>query len=180
MGTGHKVFGTEVGVQPAPMQHRRSLTVVVPALNEANGLARLLARLEPVLAETGLPWEIVFVDDGSTDATLEKLRAMHARDGRIKAVSLSRNFGKEIAIAAGLSYAQGDAVILMDADLQHPPELIRQFVALWQDGYDIVYGQRTDRAADSALRRMFSRAFYTAFHTLSGTQLPEGAGDFRL
>jgi glycosyltransferase involved in cell wall biosynthesis len=127
-----------------------------------------------------LQWEIVFVDDGSTDATLEKLRAIHTRDGRIKAISLSRNFGKEIAIAAGLSYAQGDAVVLMDADLQHPPEVIRQFVALWYEGYDIVYGQRTDREADSVLRRMFSRAFYTAFHKLSGTQVPEGAGDFRL
>jgi polyisoprenyl-phosphate glycosyltransferase len=175
-----KVFETDVGIQPAPMRQPRSITVVVPVLNEAKGLAQLLARLEPVLADTGLQWEIVFVDDGSTDTTLEKLRAMHGRDARIKAVSLSRNFGKEIAIAAGLNYAQGDAVILMDADLQHPPELILQFVALWHDGYDIVYGQRTDRKADSVLRRIFSRAFYTAFHKLSGTQLPEGAGDFRL
>jgi polyisoprenyl-phosphate glycosyltransferase len=157
-----------------------SLSVVVPMLNEERGLEPLVARLRPVLESLGLDWEIIFVDDGSTDATLAKLKALNARDRRLKAISLSRNFGKEIAIAAGLTYASGDAAVLMDADLQHPPELIGDFVRQWQAGFDIVYGQRIDRNADSLVHRWAARAFYAAFHKLSGTTLPEGAGDFRL
>jgi glycosyltransferase involved in cell wall biosynthesis len=149
-------------------------------LNEERGVEPLIARLKPVLESLGLDWEVVFVDDGSTDATLAVLKAMHGRDRRIKAVSLSRNFGKEIAMAAGLRYVAGDAAVLMDADLQHPPELIRDFVARWRDGFDIVYGQRRDRDADAFVHRWAARAFYAAFETLSGTTLPEGAGDFRL
>jgi polyisoprenyl-phosphate glycosyltransferase len=159
---------------------RRRLCVVVPMLNEERGLEPLVGRLRPVLEGLGLDWEVVFVDDGSTDGTLAKLRALHARDRRFKAVSLSRNFGKEIATAAGLTYARGDAAVIMDADLQHPPELIRKFVEQWQAGFDIVYGQRIDRDADSLVHRIAARAFYAAFQKLSGTALPEGAGDFRL
>ena len=101
-----------------------------------------------VLESLGLDWEVVFVDDGSTDATLAVLKGLNAEEPRIKAISLSRNFGKEIAVAAGLQYAAGDAAVLMDADLQHPPELIADFVRHWRSGFDIVYGQRLDRAAD--------------------------------
>jgi polyisoprenyl-phosphate glycosyltransferase len=159
---------------------RRRLSVVVPMLNEERGLEPLVARLRPVLDGLGLDWEVVFVDDGSTDGTLAKLRVLHARDRRFKAISLSRNFGKEIASAAGLTYAQGDAAVLMDADLQHPPELIGKFVEQWQAGFEIVYGQRIDRDTDSLVHRIAARAFYAAFQKLSGTALPEGAGDFRL
>ena len=159
---------------------RRSLSVVVPMLNEERGLQPLVDRLRPVLESLGLDWEIVFVDDGSTDGTLAKLKALNAQDRRLKAISLSRNFGKEIAIAAGLRYAGGDAAVLMDADLQHPPELIPDFVQRWRAGFAIVYGQRIDRDTDSFAHRWAARAFYAAFHKLSGTTLPEGAGDFRL
>ena len=161
------------------------LSVVVPVLNEERGVDPLLARLLPVLDAIrrdaiGLDFEIVFIDDGSRDATLEILRRIHNRDPRIKVVSLSRNFGKEVAVAAGLKYARGDAVVLMDADLQHPPELISDFVRCWREGYDDVYGQRLDRDTDSPARRLLSRWFYRLFRTVSGTSLPEGAGDFRL
>ena len=149
-------------------------------LNEERGLEPLIGRLRPVLESLGLDWEIVFVDDGSTDATLAKLKTLNAQDRRLKAISLSRNFGKEIATAAGLSYVDGDAAVLMDADLQHPPELIREFVRQWRAGFDIVYGQRMDRDADAFVHRWAARAFYAAFHKLSGTRLPAGAGDFRL
>jgi glycosyltransferase involved in cell wall biosynthesis len=159
---------------------RPGLSVVVPVLNEETGIGRLLARLVPVLERTAETWEIVFVDDGSTDRTLAELRTAHGRDPRIKALSLSRNFGKEIAVAAGLKRATGAAVVLMDADLQHPPEIIADFVRKWREGYDDVYGQRIDRAADSPARRGLSRVFYRTFRMLSGTQLPENAGDFRL
>jgi polyisoprenyl-phosphate glycosyltransferase len=164
----------------APAARRQSLSIVVPVLNEARGLDMLIGRIKPVLEATGLSWEIVFVDDGSKDTTREMLRQAHAADPRIKAVALSRNFGKEIAVAAGLRYATGDGVILMDADLQHPPEIIPEFLALWRDGFDIVYGQRDDRESDSVVRRTASRVFYNLFQYMSGTTLPDGAGDFRL
>jgi polyisoprenyl-phosphate glycosyltransferase len=158
----------------------RSLSVIVPVLNEERGLDSLIARLRPVLDSLDVDWEVVFVDDGSTDGTLARLRTIYANNPRFKAISLSRNFGKEIAIAAGLSYAGGDAAVLMDADLQHPPELIRDFVTHWRAGYHVVYGQRRDRNADTFIHRWAARAFYSAFQHLSGTSLPEGAGDFRL
>jgi glycosyltransferase involved in cell wall biosynthesis len=154
--------------------------VIVPGLNEERSIPALVERLEPVLDGLDLDWEVVFVDDGSTDGTLDLLKALHARDPRFKAVSLSRNFGKEIAAAAGLAYVTGDAAVLMDADLQHPPELIREFVRHWRQGSDIVYGKRIDRNTDGFLHRLSARLFYAAFEKLSGTALPEGAGDFRL
>ena len=159
---------------------RRALTVIIPILNEGDGLAALERRLVETLERLGRGWDVVFIDDGSTDTTLQALHALHARDPRFKAVSLSRNFGKEIAVAAGLRFASGDAAIVMDGDLQHPPELIAEFVAQWDRGYDIVYGQRSDRQADAALHRWSARAFYSLFRTVSGTELPDGAGDFRL
>jgi glycosyltransferase involved in cell wall biosynthesis len=156
------------------------MTVVVPMLNEEAGLDALVARLKPVLEASGLDWDVLFIDDGSRDGTRAVLRRLNAADGRMSAICFSRNFGKEIAVAAGLDHARGDAVVLMDADLQHPPEVIPEFVAKWREGFDIVYGQRDDREADSFARRMFSRVFYGAFRTMSGTTLPDNAGDFRL
>jgi polyisoprenyl-phosphate glycosyltransferase len=160
---------------------RDSLSIVIPVLNEAEGLPHLVARLTPVL--DALPvsqWEVICVDDGSSDATLQVLKDQHARDSRYKAVSLSRNFGKERAIAAGLRHATGDAVVLIDADLQHPPELLAEFVRLWREGHEDVYGLRRDRMTDGLLRGLFARSFYALFHGLSATPLPDGAGDFRL
>ena len=108
------------------------------------------------------------------------MRARNAADPRIKAVALSRNFGKEIAVAAGLKHAAGEAVVIMDSDLQHPPEVIPKLIAGWRDGYDIVYGKRSHRNADSTFRRLTALAFYRTFRTLSGTRLHDDAGDFRL
>lgn len=156
------------------------LSVVVPVLNEAGSIDALLARLVPVLESTGHTFEVIFIDDGSTDDTLPRLRRANSRDPRVKAISFSRNFGKEVAVAAGLKQASGEVVVLMDGDLQHPPELIPAFLARWHDGYDIVYGRREDRTTDSLPRRLFARAFYATFKLLSGTQLPVEAGDFRL
>ena len=170
-----------IAVTRAPSDRpRRKVSVIVPGLNEERGIPALIERLRPVLESLGLDWEVIFVDDGSTDGTLPLLRELNHRDPRFKAVSLSRNFGKELAAAAGLAYATGDAAVLMDADLQHPPELIKEFVARWHEGYEIVYGQRRDRDADAILHRWSARAFYAVFEKLSGTSLPEGAGDFRL
>jgi glycosyltransferase involved in cell wall biosynthesis len=156
------------------------ISVLIPVLNEAENIAALLARTTATLDACNVRYEIVFVDDGSQDATLARLREAHARDPRVRAVALSRNFGKEIAIAAGLAHVRGDAAIIMDADLQHPPEVIAEFLARWRDGYQVVYGQRLARDTDSALRRTLARSFYRIFNALVRTDIPEGAGDFRL
>lgn len=155
------------------------LSVVVPVYNETDNVAPLLARLKPVLDRLAA-WEIIFVNDGSQDETLFRLREANAADPRVRAISFSRNFGKEIAIAAGLDHARGEAVVIMDADLQHPPETIADFVARWREGYVMAYGQRTDREGESALKRWFARAFYRLFAAFGETPLPPGAGDFRL
>ncbi len=163
-----------------PIGRMRSLTVIVPVLNEARGIPVLERRLTRALDALGHPWDVIFIDDGSTDRTLSELKELHARDPRYKAIALSRNFGKEIAVAAGLEAAAGDGVVIMDGDLQHPPEAIGEFVAKWNEGYEIVYGRRRDRDTDTALMRWSSRLFYRLFEWLSGTELPDGAGDFRL
>lgn len=169
---------------PAALQRQPSakdtLMVVVPVLNEERGLDPLLARLLPVLEASGLSWSILFVDDGSTDGTVARIRELNSRDARIKSVSLSRNFGKEIAVAAGLRYSNADATVVMDSDLQHPPEVIPEFIAQWRKGYEVVFGQRIDRHADSAWRRVGARFFYGIFHKLSGTELQPRSCDFRL
>ena len=168
-------------MQPTADRHAHpELSVVIPMFNEAENIAPLLARLKPVLEDCAASFEIVFIDDGSRDATLECLRAENARDPRITAISFSRNFGKEIAIAAGLDTAQGRAAVIMDADLQHPPETIPQFVKLWREGYKNVYGQRRDRASESPLRQLLARRFYGFFDNFGEIRLPAGAGDFRL
>ena len=164
----------------AGVKGRPEIGVVIPVFNEADNIEGLLRRLVPVLERISASFEIVFVDDGSCDGTMEALRRAHAADPRLTAVSFSRNFGKEIAIAAGLDHCEADAVVIMDADLQHPPEVIEAFVAKWREGFLNVYGQRTHRATDSAVRRMFARRFYKMFSLFGETPLPEGAGDFRL
>jgi glycosyltransferase involved in cell wall biosynthesis len=156
------------------------ISVIIPVYYEADNLDPLCARLIPVLETHATSWEIIFVNDGSLDETLSRLRKLNQREPRIKALSLSRNFGKEIALAAGLDHSHGKAVILMDADLQHPPEMIEVFITKWREGFKMVYGQRTDRSGESALKKGFARLFYRLFKAFGETPLPEGAGDFRL
>jgi glycosyltransferase involved in cell wall biosynthesis len=156
------------------------LSAVVPVFNEEANAPLIVDRLAAAMNGCVDSWEIVFVDDGSSDNTLRVIRALAERDQRVRAVSFSRNFGKEVAIAAGLDHARGRAVVLIDADLQHPPETIPLFVAKWREGYDMVYGQRTDRDNESPLRRSLARRFYRIFERFGETPLPEGAGDFRL
>jgi glycosyltransferase involved in cell wall biosynthesis len=176
---------TEAPIAPrnsasAPRPSAPVLSVIIPVLNEEKGLDKLLSRLLPVLKTAVATFEVIIIDDGSSDGTLALVKARNAADPRIKALSLSRNFGKEIAVAAGLRHAAGEAVIIMDSDLQHPPEVIPQLIEGWRGGYDIVYGKRTDRKADGPVRRLLARTFYRTFRTLSGTKLHDDAGDFRL
>jgi glycosyltransferase involved in cell wall biosynthesis len=167
----------------SPVSVRRSwqptVSVVVPAYNEAVGLDIFHRRLLRALA--GLEsWEVVYVNDGSTDTTLAVMEGLHRDDDRVAVVSLSRNFGKEIAITAGLDHAAGDAVVVIDADLQDPPELIAELVALWRAGFDMVYAKRRTRAGETWLKRATARIFYRLMQHMGNLKLPENTGDFRL
>ena len=159
---------------------RPEITLVIPVLNEAAGLDALVAELHNGLDGRDFAWSVLFVDDGSTDGTLARIRELNAADPRFSAISFSRNFGKEIAIAAGLKHAKGDAVVIMDADLQHPPELVPAFVAEWRRGAKIVFGQRRSRESDSWWRRLYSRLFHFVFRHIAQTRLPLGVVDFLL
>jgi glycosyltransferase involved in cell wall biosynthesis len=166
-----------------PLASRRAelrLSVIVPTFNEEHNVGPLAARLTQALDRVGARWSVLFVDDGSGDNTLAELRALCRKDARFGALALSRNFGKEACIAAGLGAASGDAVVIMDADLQHPPESIPSFVDAWLAGNSIVFGTRENRAGDGAVRQLMSRAFYRLFRFVSETQIPHDVTDFIL
>ncbi len=163
-----------------------TLSLIVPVKDEEAAIGPFIDRVAPIL-EGLLPtqgrvpaWEILFVDDGSEDLTLAAILQANARDPRIRAVSLSRNFGKEAALTAGLDHARGQAVIPIDVDLQDPPEVIGAMLAKWRDGNEVVYGVRTNRKTDSLPKRLTADLYYRAHNYLSSDKIPEHAGDFRL
>jgi polyisoprenyl-phosphate glycosyltransferase len=156
------------------------LSIVTPAFNEAAGIDRFFERLSRVLERLALSYEIVLVNDGSTDDTLARLLEHRARNAAIKVINLSRNFGKDTALSAGLDYARGRAVIPIDADLQDPPELIEEMVARWREGYDVVFATRMRRPGDSWPKRMSARFFYRFFDAIADVSIPADTGDFRL
>jgi glycosyltransferase involved in cell wall biosynthesis len=158
----------------------RRLSLVIPMHDEAEALDILFARLDESLIPLGLDLEIVCVDDGSRDDTYARLEARAAADRRIRLIGLSRNFGKEAALTAGLDAATGDLVVPIDADLQDPPELIAEFVALWEQGYDVVYGVRADRSSDTRAKRWSAGVFYRLFNVVADQAIPASTGDFRL
>jgi glycosyltransferase involved in cell wall biosynthesis len=156
------------------------LSLVVPCMNEMEIVQRTHQQIARVLEQAALRFEIVFVDDGSTDATPELLRAVQSGDSRVRVVRLSRNFGHQVAITAGLEHASGDAVVVIDSDLQDPPEVILEFVSKWFDGYDVVYGVRTERDGETGFKKWSAKAFYRFFSHMSDTRMPLDTGDFRL
>lgn len=156
------------------------LSIVVPMHNEETNLDRLFERLTTVCQGLYLSYEIVCVDDGSRDNTLNRLVEHHQKDPRIKVLALSRNFGKEVALTAGIDHATGDAVVPIDADLQDPPELIGELVAKWREGYDVVYGVRRSRQGESWLKRWTAYSFYRVIGRISQVAIPSDTGDFRL
>ncbi len=156
------------------------LTVVVPVCNEEGVLPVFHDRLTAVLDHLRAPAEIIYVDDGSSDGSQEIIAHLCEKDGRVALLALSRNFGKEIAMTAGLDHAAGDAVVIIDADLQDPPELIPQLVEKWREGYDVVYAVRTDRDGESWLKKASASAFYRVIHHAASFEIPRDTGDFRL
>jgi polyisoprenyl-phosphate glycosyltransferase len=163
------------------MVRRSVLTVVAPVYNEAESIPIFLDAMDVVLGKLNdFDWEVVFINDGSTDDTLEILRAEAMRRRNINVIDLSRNFGKEAALSAGLDFANGDVVVPMDVDLQDPPELILKMVERWREGWEVVVARRVDRTSDTAAKRVTARIFYRLMNRISRPRLPVDVGDFRL
>ena len=160
--------------------HMSRLSVIVPCFNEEQVLQSTHERLSRTLAGLDVNYEIVYVDDGSTDQTNAILRRLHQQDEHVRVLAFSRNFGHQVAVTAGVDNASGDAVVLIDADLQDPPELIAEMVARWRDGFNVVYGLRTDREGETAFKIWTARLFYRFINVLSEVAIPLDTGDFRL
>jgi polyisoprenyl-phosphate glycosyltransferase len=163
---------------------RPTLSVVIPLLNEEDVIPELDRRLRHLLDSLeqarSITWETIFVDDGSTDRSSELLHALAASEPRYRILSLSRNFGHQIAMTAGLDHAEGDAVVVMDADLQDPPDLVREMLDKWREGFDVVYAVRSKREGDSLFKRATAAIFYRVMRMMVGINIPVDTGDFRL
>jgi len=159
---------------------RPEYSIVVPIYNEEETVSELVRRLQLLLEQLDGPAEVILVDDGSSDRSHELMLEAREADSRIKVLRLSRNFGHQIAITAGMDLATGNAVIIMDADLQDPPEVVLEMTARWREGFDVIYGVREERPGDSPFKRATAAAFYRLFRRLSETDVPLDAGDFRL
>jgi glycosyltransferase involved in cell wall biosynthesis len=162
------------------MNQKASLTVVIAAYNEEEALPAMHPRIAAALDSIGLESRILYVDDGSQDRTWAVLQALAESDRRVSLLRLSRNFGKELALTAGLDMVDSDAAAVLDADGQDPPELLPEFVAKWREGFDVVYGTRVDRDGESWLKKVTAKAFYRVINRLSNTGIPADTGDFRL
>ena len=157
-----------------------TLSVVAPCFNEEGVLHELYRRISQVLDSSGASWELVLVNDGSRDRTPEIMRELHAQDDRVKVVDFARNFGHQIAVTAGMDYARGDAVVLIDADLQDPPELILEMLTKWREGYEVVYAIRAERKGETWFKEFTAKAFYRIIYKITDIDIPMDTGDFRL
>ena len=159
----------------------KKVTILIPAYNEEESLPYLYERLEELINSIkNYEFEILFINDGSKDKTLELIKKYRNKDSRISYVNFSRNFGKEIAMLAGFDYAKGDCVIIMDADLQDPPELIPELLKYWEQGYDDVYAQRRSRKGETFLKKFTSKMYYRVLQQLTKVEIQKDTGDFRL
>jgi polyisoprenyl-phosphate glycosyltransferase len=156
------------------------LSLLVPVFNEEKGIIAFYQRIRPILSSITEHFEIIFVNDGSTDRSVEELQSLHSQDPRAKLIDLSRNFGKEVAMSAGLDFCRGEVVVIIDADLQDPPELIPEMVDKWRDGFDVVYATRISRQGETFLKKATANFFYRFIGRLSRTEIPRNTGDFRL
>ena len=156
------------------------LSVIIPCFNEEQVIEQSHCALTEALDALDMPCELLYVDDGSTDGTAGILRGFAEQSTRVRMISLSRNFGHQVAMTAGIEHARGDAVVLIDADLQDPPGVIAEMVARWREGYDVVYGRRTERIGETAFKRTTAALFYRLINKLCDTPMPIDAGDFRL
>ena len=158
----------------------KTVTILIPSYNEEASLPVLYEKLVELGTDAHYGWEFLFINDGSNDHTLAILKDLAKKDARIRYISLSRNFGKENAMLAGFDYASGDCMVIMDADLQHPPKLVPEMLRLWEEGYEDVYARRKDRETDSWLRRKLSQRYYRLLQKVSNVDILQNVGDFRL
>src|SRR5262249_47096482 len=152
----------------------------VPCFDEADVIRQTHERLSATLSKTDLDYEVIYINDGSRDHTLQILRELAEADSHVRIISFSRNFGHQVAETAGIDFATGNAVVLIDADLQDPPELIHDMVRLWHDGCQVVYGTRQSRTGESAFKLLTAKYFYRFFNSISEVNIPLDTGDFRL
>ncbi|WP_395373152.1 glycosyltransferase family 2 protein [Marinicella sp. W31] len=156
------------------------IDIIVPVFNEQEVLVLFYQRLKQVMEDSEVDWSLLFVNDGSTDQTQESIENLHTADGRVGYISLSRNFGKEYALTAGIDHAKGDALVVIDVDLQDPPELIPDMIAHWQSGYDVVYATRKERHGESFAKKATASLFYRLINMMSRIEIPKDTGDYRL
>ena len=162
------------------MSARPTLSVITPVFNEEGNLLRFHGRLASALEPNEVAWELLFVDDGSADGSSAEMREIAAQDSRVKCLYLTRNFGQELAVAAGIDHALGEAVVLIDADLQDPPEVIPKMLAKWREGYQVVYGTRRSRRGESWFKLLTARLFYRLINRITEMEMPLDSGMFRL
>ena len=162
------------------MSEKPRYSIIAPCFNEEGVLRELQRRLREVMDQTGEPWELVLVNDGSRDRTAEIMRELHAADPRVKVVDFARNFGHQIAVTAGLDFALGDAVVIIDADLQDPPEVILAMIDCWKEGYEVVYAVRTERKGETWFKEFTAKLFYRIIYRITDVDIPLDTGDFRL
>lgn len=157
-----------------------TFSVVAPIFNEVENIPELYRRVREVMTATGEPWELVLVDDGSTDGSTERIRALAQEDKHVRPVIFARNFGHQVAITAGWDYARGQAVIIIDADLQDPPEVIPELIARWREGYEVVYAVRAEREGETWFKKFTAALFYRLIYRITDVKIPVDTGDFRL
>lgn len=157
-----------------------TFSIIAPIFNEFESLPELHRRVCEVMDGLGEPWELLLIDDGSTDGSTDRIRELAAQDERIRPIIFARNFGHQIAVTAGLDYSRGDAVVIIDADLQDPPELIAEMVARWREGYEVVYAVRAEREGESAFKLWTASLFYRIIYRITDVKIPMDTGDFRL
>ncbi|MEM7344091.1 MAG: glycosyltransferase family 2 protein [Chloroflexota bacterium] len=155
-------------------------SIVAPCYNEEGNMHELYRRIKEVMDQTGETWELVLINDGSKDRTPQLMRELHATDSRVHYIDFARNFGHQVAVTAGMDYAQGEAVILIDSDLQDPPELILEMIEKWQDNYQVVYAVRTERKGESWFKLTTAKLFYRIIYRITDVDIPLDTGDFRL
>ena len=157
-----------------------TFSIIAPIFNEKDNLPVLYARINEVMESTKEPWELILVDDGSIDGSTELIRSLAEQDPRVRSVIFSRNFGHQIAVTAGWDFSRGQAVVVIDADLQDPPEVILELIARWREGYEVVYAVRTERQGESRLKLITASLFYRLIYKMTDVNIPMDAGDFRL
>ena len=155
-------------------------SIIAPVYNESGSLPELHRRISEVMDSTGEAWELVLVDDGSHDGSTEMIQELARQDGRVRPVIFARNFGHQIAVTAGLDYSRGQAMVIIDADLQDPPEVILEMIAKWREGYEVVYAQRTEREGETWFKLFTARLFYRLIYRITDVNIPMDTGDFRL